>query len=95
MPFTTLLLRRWSGKRHIIYVISPNVYSLALPRRMRCSPTVNVDRLTHLFERARAPPAPGPVADPEQEGEHAVEVLLNGRRVRGVARYGQEGSSMQ
>ena len=54
---------------------------------MRCSPTVNVDRLKPFFARAGAVPAPGPVLDVGQEGEHKVELLLNRRKVRGVTRY--------
>ena len=30
---------------------------------MRCSPTVNVERLKPFHARADAPPAPGPVSD--------------------------------
>ena len=68
---------------------------------MRCSPTVNVyrlkpscagfgeagfvDRLKPFFERVGAPPAPGPVSDPSQEGEREAELLLNRRSVRGVS----------
>jgi hypothetical protein len=63
---------------------SPNAYNLALPCRMRCSPTVNVDQLNSFVERAGAAPAPGPVSDAVQEGEHEVELLLNRRLVRGV-----------
>ncbi len=68
---------------------SPNAYTLALPRKMRCSPTVNVDRLKPFFdsERAGAKPAPGPVSDVGQEGKHEVELLLNRRFVCGVLRY--------
>jgi hypothetical protein len=54
---------------------------------MRCSPTVNVDRLKPFFERVGAAPAPGPVSDGGQDGEHEVELLLNRRLVRGVMRY--------
>ena len=50
-------------------------------------PTVNVYRLKPVFERAGAPSAPGTVADPGQECEHEVELLLNRRRVRGVTCY--------
>ena len=64
-----------------------NAYTLALPRKMRCSPTVNVDRLKPFFERAGVSPAPAPVSDAGQEGEHEVELLLNWRLVRGVTRY--------
>ncbi len=54
---------------------------------MRCSPTVNVDRLKPFFERAGAAPAPWPVSDGGQDGEHEVEPLLNRRLVRCVMCY--------
>jgi hypothetical protein len=78
---------RWDGPFTVTACPSPNAYTLALPRKMRCSPTVNVDRLKPFFERAGVPPAPGPVSDAGQEGEHEVELLLNRRLVRGVTRY--------
>ena len=54
---------------------------------MRCSPTVNVDRLKPFHARIDSPPAPGPVSDLGQEGEHEVELLLNRKTTRGVTRY--------
>ncbi len=61
---------------------------------MRCSPTVNADRLKPFFEQAAAAQTPGPVSDAGQAGEHdsEVELLLNRRLVRrrrgrGVTRY--------
>ena len=54
---------------------------------MRCSPTVNVDRLKPYFARADEPPPPGPVSKAGQEGEHEGELLLNRREFRGVTLY--------
>ena len=78
---------RWDGPFTVTASPSPNAYTLALPHKMRCSPTVNVDRLKPFFERADAPPPPGPVSDAGQEGEHEVELLLNRRRYRGAIQY--------
>ncbi len=67
---------------------SPNAYTLALPPRMQCSPTVNVDRLKPFYARVSAPPAPVPVSDAGQDGEHEAELLLNLKTsMRGVTRY--------
>jgi hypothetical protein len=65
----------------------PEPQRLSLPRKMRCSPTVNVDRLKPFHSQAGAAPAPGNVSDAGQEGEHEVELLLSRREIRGVTRY--------
>ncbi len=40
------LRQRWEGPFRVIALAGPNTYTLALPRsfRVRCSPTVNVER---------------------------------------------------
>ena len=78
---------RWDGPFTVTAGPSPNAYTLALPRKVRCSPTVNVDRLKPYIERPSELPPPGPTNDAGQEGEHEVELLLNRRKVRGVTRY--------
>ena len=79
---------RWDGPFAVTACPSPNAYTLALPPRMLCSSTVNVDRLKPFRERASAPPAPSPVSDGGQESEQEVELLLNRKtRKRGVTRY--------
>ena len=40
---------RWDGPFTVIASPNPNAYTLALPRRMRCNPTVNVDCLKPFF----------------------------------------------
>ncbi len=54
---------------------------------MRCSPTVNVDRLKPFDAAVDASPASGLVFDPGQEGKHEVELLLIRKTQRGVTRY--------
>ena len=66
---------------------SPNAYTLALPRKMCCSTTVNIDKLKPYVARADEPPPPGPGSDAGQEGEHEVELLLNRRQFRSVTQY--------
>jgi hypothetical protein len=83
----TDLRPRWVGPFTVVACPGPNAYTLALPRNMRCSPTVNVERLKPFFERVDALPPPGPVLDAGQEGEHEVELFLNRRLVRGVTQY--------
>ena len=64
---------RWDGPFTVSACPSPNAYTLALPRKMCCSATVNVDRLKPFFERSDEPPPPGPVSDAGQAGEQEVE----------------------
>jgi hypothetical protein len=78
---------RWDGPFTVTARPSPNAYTLALPRRIRCSSTINVDRLKPYFARAADLPPPGPSNDAGRDGEHKVELLLNRRTVRGVTRY--------
>ena len=42
-------------------VAGPNTYTLTLPERFKCSPTIKVDRLKPYFLRTGLPPSPGPV----------------------------------
>ena len=76
----------WDGPIAATACQSPNAYMLALPRRMQCSSTVNVDRLKPLHERVdRRSSSSWPVSDPGQEGG----LLLNRRdsEIWGVTRY--------
>jgi hypothetical protein len=54
---------------------------------MRCSPTVNVERLKPYHPLPDGPVPPGPVPDPGQEGEYVVEQLLNRKTLRGRTYY--------
>ncbi len=80
---------RWDWPFTVTACPSPNAYTLALPRKIRCSPTVNVDWLIPFHVRADDldPLAPGQVSDPGQEGEHEVELLLNRKEIRWVLHY--------
>jgi len=78
---------RWEGPFKVAALAGPNTYTLTLPRRFKCSPTINVDRLKPYHPRADRPDPPGPVSDPGQEGEHVVEQLLNRRTLRGRTYY--------
>jgi len=78
---------RWEGPFRVTALAGPNTYTLALPKRFRCSPTVNVDRLKPYYARPDRPAPPGPVSDPGQEGEYVVEQLLNRRTLYGRTYY--------
>ena len=65
------------GPFRITALAGPNTYTLALPKRFKCSPTVNVARLKPYHVRPDRPAPLGPVSDPGQEGEYVVEQLLN------------------
>ena len=78
---------RWDGPFRVTALAGPNTYTLALPKRFKCSPTVNVDRLKPYHARAGRSAPPGPVSDPGQEGEYEVEQLLNRRTLHGRTYY--------
>ena len=69
---------RWDCPCIVTTRPSPNAYTLVLQRKIRCSPTVNVDQLKPFVTRAslRKSPVPWPVSETGQEGEHEVELLL-------------------
>ncbi len=60
---------------------------LALPKRFKSSPTVNVERLKPYYARTGRRSSPGPVADPGQEGKYEVEQILNRKTIRGRTHY--------
>ena len=43
---------RWDGPFRVTALAGPNTYTLALPKRFKCSPTLNVDRLKPYHARA-------------------------------------------
>ncbi len=80
------LMPRWDGPFTVTACSSPNAYTLALPPRMQCSRTVNVDRLKPFHERFDAPPAPGQVSESVRPG-------AGGRALGGAAATQQQGEA--
>ena len=78
---------RWEGPFRVKAIAGPNTYTLILPKRFKCSPTVNVERLKPFYPRADRRAPPGPVSDPGQEGEYVVAQLLNRKTIRGRMHY--------
>ena len=78
---------RWDGPFTVTACPSPNAYTLALPCRMRCSPTVNVDRLKPFVDRAGASPAPGPVSARDRKGSTRWSCCSTAGRCAVVTRY--------
>ena len=71
---------------------APDTYTLTLPARFMCRPTVNVGRLKPYFLRTGRPPSHGPVTDPgdpRQAGEYVLEQLrvFNRKTLRGRTYY--------
>jgi hypothetical protein len=64
-----------------------NTFTLALPRRFRCSPTVNVERLKPYHARPDKLDPPCPVTNQGQEGKYVLEQLLNSKTLRGQTYY--------
>ena len=48
---------RWEGPFAVAAVAGPNTYTLTLPARFKCSPTVNVERLKPYYPRSGRPPS--------------------------------------
>ena len=71
-PTLVSCARRWDTLFIVTACSGPNAYTLVLPWKIRCSPTVKVDRLKPFVTRAGTSPAPGPVSDTGLEGKHEV-----------------------
>jgi len=69
---------RWQGPFEVLDSPGPNTYTLRLPRRMRISPVINVDRLKRFRSR-------GGLVEPvvDSAGEAEVELLVRRRTFRG------------
>jgi hypothetical protein len=61
---------RWEGPIWVTAPAGPNIYTLVLPPRFWCSPTINVDHLKPYFDREYQPAPQGPFFDPGQGGEY-------------------------
>ena len=64
------MLNRWAGPFEVVDSPGPNTYTLRLPRRMRISPVINVDRLKRYRDRTEQV---GPKVD--VVGEAEVEIV--------------------
>ena len=77
---------RWDGPFTVLACPSRNAYTLALPREMRCSPTIIVDHLKRPSLSVSGPRRPrGPSLTRDRRA--STKLLLNRRRVRGITRY--------
>ena len=76
------LLNRWAGPFEVVDSPGPNTYTLRLPRRMRISPVINVERLKRYRDRAEQV---GPEVD--AAGEAEVEIIVRRRAFRGRVQY--------
>ncbi len=81
------LLQQWEGPFRVAALAGPNAYTLSLPLRFKCSPTVNMDWLKPYHSRPDRAPPQGPVSDPGQEGGYIVKQLLTRRTIRGRTHY--------
>ena len=76
------LRHRWAGPFEVMDSPAPNTYALRLPRSMRISPVINVDRLKLYRDRGDLA---GPVVD--AAGEAEVEIIVRRRTFRGRVQY--------
>ena len=80
---------RWDGPLTATACPSPIAYTLASQRKMRCSPTVNVDRPSPFSSARTSHPLPARslTRGRPPAGEHEVDLLFNRWVVRGVTEY--------
>ena len=76
------LWNRWAGPFEVVDSPGPNTYALRLPRRMRISPVINVERLKRYRDRTEQV---GPEVD--AAGEAEVEIIVRHRTFRGRVQY--------
>ena len=76
------LRNRRAGPFEVVDSPGPNTYPLRLPRSMRISPVINVDRLKRYRDRAEQV---GPEVD--AAGEAEVEIIVRRRISRGRVQY--------
>jgi hypothetical protein len=63
----------WERSFRVTALAGPNTYTQAIPKRFKCSPTVNVALLKPYHVRPDRQAPLGPVFDPGQEYAYVIE----------------------